>query len=50
MAVYIRGILALAGTLYMWTGSYDLLNYFVLDDNWWKDLLMIGVGLIIMYV
>ena len=40
--MYIRGIIALAGTLYVWTGSYDLLNYFVLDDNWWKDLVMIG--------
>jgi len=48
VAVYIRGILALAGTLYSWTGSYDLLNYFVLDDNWWKDLMLIAVGMIVL--
>jgi hypothetical protein len=44
--VWIRAVIAFAASIFLWAGSYDLIGYVVLNDEYWRDLALIGVGVV----
>ena len=45
---YLRAAVSLPASIYLWTGCYDLMSWFVLDDFIWWDVALISVGMIMM--